>query len=193
MVGRASPKSLPIRLLTSPHDAIISNRWRSPQANFNTRCDGTRFAVQNDYHQDSRKCDEGYRRIELISGTSRRRRWSDEERARILTESFAPGANISAVARRHGVSGGLLHCWRKQARALASEEAAADTPTFVPIAIADESSSQRSIATAVRAKDGSAPPERMIEIETSGALVRVPTGADSKTLSIVLAALRRAP
>jgi hypothetical protein len=33
----------------------------------------------------------------------------------------------------------------------------------------------------------------MIEIETSGALVRVPTGADSKTLSIVLAALRRAP
>src|SRR5271170_7694064 len=42
MVGRASPRSLPIRLLTSPHDAIISNRWRSPQANFNTRCDGTR-------------------------------------------------------------------------------------------------------------------------------------------------------
>src|ERR1700689_4887046 len=44
MVGRASPRSLPIRLLTSPHDAIISNRWRSPQANFNTRCDGTRPA-----------------------------------------------------------------------------------------------------------------------------------------------------
>jgi len=30
--------------LTSPHDAIISNRWRSPQANFNTRCDGTLLA-----------------------------------------------------------------------------------------------------------------------------------------------------
>src|SRR5271169_2625469 len=45
MVGRASPRSLPIRLLTSPHDAIISNRWRSPQANFNTRCDGTKAAT----------------------------------------------------------------------------------------------------------------------------------------------------
>ena len=45
MVGRASPRSLPIRLLTSPHDAIISNRWRSPQANFNTRCDGTNAIV----------------------------------------------------------------------------------------------------------------------------------------------------
>src|ERR1700689_2053304 len=41
MVGRASPRSLPIRLLTSPPYAIISNRWRSPQANFNTRWDGT--------------------------------------------------------------------------------------------------------------------------------------------------------
>ncbi|MGA9848183.1 MAG: transposase [Roseiarcus sp.] len=58
----------------------------------------------------------------MISGTSRRRRWSDEERARIVTESFAPGANISAVARRHGVSGGLPHCWRRQARDLESEE-----------------------------------------------------------------------
>jgi transposase len=149
--------------------------------------------THQDSHQDTRKGDEGYRRIELISGTSRRRRWSDEERARILTESFAPGANISAVARRHGVSGGLLHCWRKQARALASEEAAADTPTFVPIAIADERRSQQIGATTAKSKDCPSPPERMIEIETSGALVRVPIGADSKTLSIVLAALRRAP
>src|ERR1700689_2588394 len=48
MVGRASPRSLPIRLLTSPHDAIISNRWRSPQANFNTRCDGTASSWSDD-------------------------------------------------------------------------------------------------------------------------------------------------
>ncbi len=44
MVGQASPKSLPIRLLTSQHDPIISNRCRSPQANFNTDCDGTSIA-----------------------------------------------------------------------------------------------------------------------------------------------------
>src|SRR5277367_1438796 len=41
MVGRPWPKSRPIRLLTSSHDPIISERWRSPQANFNTRCDAT--------------------------------------------------------------------------------------------------------------------------------------------------------
>ena len=41
MVGQPSPRSLPIRSLTSPHDRITSRRWRSPQANSNTDCDGT--------------------------------------------------------------------------------------------------------------------------------------------------------
>ena len=36
------------------------------------------------------------------------------------------------------------------------------------------------------------PPSRMIEIETRGALVRVPAGVDPETLAVVLAALRRA-
>ena len=45
MVGQPSPRRLPIRLLTSPHDPIISNRWRSPQANSNTPCDGTSAAL----------------------------------------------------------------------------------------------------------------------------------------------------
>ena len=153
------------------------------------------IAVQNDTHHDShhdtreprdaRNDPGGYRRIELISGTERRRRWSDEERAQILAESFEPGANISAVARRHGVSGGLLHCWRKQARALAKEGALPDAPTFVPVTIADP-------GCAVRAETESVPATRMIEIETLGALVRVPTGVDARTLSVVLTALRRA-
>ena len=55
----------------------------------------------NDTHHDSRKSDDRYRRVELITGTPRHLRRSDEERARILAESFEPGANISAVARRN--------------------------------------------------------------------------------------------
>ena len=144
--------------------------------------------THHDSHHDTREARPGvggYRRIELISGTVRRRRWSDEERAQILAESFEPGANISAVARRHGVSGGLLHCWRKQARALAREGASSDAPTFVPVTIADA-------GCAVRAETEALPTTRMIEIETSGALVRVPAGVDARTLSVVLTALRRA-
>ena len=150
------------------------------------------IAVENDSHHDTRDARNdvgGYRRIELITGTERRRRWSDEERAQILAESFEPGANISAVARRHGVSGGLLHCWRKQARALAREGASSDAPTFVPVTIADAGCAVRAEA---ETETESVPATRMIEIETSGALVRVPTGVDARTLAVVLTALRRA-
>ena len=44
-----------------------------------------------------------YRRIEVITGQRRRRQWTAEEKARIVAESFEEGANISEVARRHGV------------------------------------------------------------------------------------------
>ena len=145
----------------------------------------------NDTHQDSRKGDDRYRRVELITGTPRHLRRSDEERARILAESFEPGANIAAVARRHGVNGGLLHYWRKRARAQALEAAATQAPLFVPVAM--------SVAIAKTSEMGgnegvpeSASPRRMIEIETAGARVHVPEGVDAKTLSVVLAALRRA-
>ena len=141
----------------------------------------------NDTHQDNRNDNGSYRRIELITGTTRRRRWSDDERARILAESFEPGANISAVARRHGVHGGLLHSWRKKARTRADEAARADAPLFIPVAIAKTSGD-----TVGETPRTLSPPGRMIEIETRGALVRVPAGVDPETLAVVLAALRRA-
>ena len=46
----------------------------------------------------------GVRRIELITGAVRRRQWSTAERLRILLESLEPGANVSEVARRNGLS-----------------------------------------------------------------------------------------
>jgi transposase len=148
-------------------------------------------AVKNDSHsdthQDSRNGDDRYRRVELITGTPRHLRRSDEERARILAESFEPGANIAAVARRHGVNGGLLHYWRKRARAQALETAAAQAPLFVPVAIAKTSEMGGNEGVPAPAS-----PRRMIEIETAGARVHVPEGVDAKTLSVVLAALRRA-
>ena len=140
----------------------------------------------NDTHQDNRKDNGSYRRIELITGRTRRRRWSDDERARILAESFEPGANISAVARRHGVHGGLLHYWRKQAKTR-NAAAPADAPLFIPVAIAKASGGGvGETPQPLSSRD------RTIEIETRGALVRVPAGVDPETLAVVLAALRRA-
>lgn len=54
-----------------------------------------------------------YQRIEVITGTMRRRHWTTEQKLRIIDESFAPGESVSSVARRHGVAPNLLYRWRR--------------------------------------------------------------------------------
>jgi transposase len=56
-------------------------------------------------------------RTEIISQVERRRRWSVEEKVRLLEAAMQPGASVAAVADRHGVSRSLLFYWRKQAKA----------------------------------------------------------------------------
>lgn len=54
-----------------------------------------------------------YQRIELITGTARRRRWTTEQKLQIIEESYDPGETVSSVARRHGVAPNLLFRWRR--------------------------------------------------------------------------------
>jgi hypothetical protein len=56
---------------------------------------------------------EEYQRIELITGTARRRHWSTEQKLRIIEESFEPGETVSSAARRNGVAPNLLYRWRR--------------------------------------------------------------------------------
>ncbi|WP_081858716.1 IS66-like element accessory protein TnpA, partial [Pseudorhizobium pelagicum] len=71
-------------------------------------------------------------RIEIISGTERRRRWSDEAKLRILAEADEPGARISDVARRHDIHPDQIRLWRQSF-------SHADRPTvFLPVEITEE-------------------------------------------------------
>ena len=54
-----------------------------------------------------------YQRIEIITGTERRRRWTATEKLAIVEETLLPGESVSAVARRHGVAPNLLYRWRR--------------------------------------------------------------------------------
>ncbi|MDF0585095.1 transposase [Bradyrhizobium yuanmingense] len=87
---------------------------------------------------DARQDGDSYRRIEELTGERRRRRWTSEEKARIAAESFVEGANISEVARRNGVSRGLLTVWRRQVGAVAGK-----AQNFVQIQIGAESDGGR--------------------------------------------------
>ncbi|WP_296583769.1 transposase, partial [Xanthobacter sp.] len=90
--------------------------------------------------------EEPVRRFEVFTGAGRRREWAPEEKARIVAESFEPGATVSAVARRHALSPQQLFTWRREAR-----KASEMTPAFVPAVVTPE------IAPA---SEPSAPPSR---------------------------------
>lgn len=132
-------------------------------------------------HQ-SRHDAESYQRVEVITGRRRRRDWSDEEKARILAESADPEVNISEVARRNGVSRGLLNVWRRKARLASS-----DGPRFVQLRL-DDGVGER--PDAIEQPCVAARPVERIEVTIAGATVRVPVGVDAVTLERVLAAVR---
>ncbi|MBX9931577.1 MAG: transposase [Methylobacterium sp.] len=76
-------------------------------------------------------------RVEVLEGAERRRRWSFEDKVRIVEASYEAGVSVCSVARRHGIAQGLLFTWRRQAREgrLGGDEQA---PVFVPVAITPE-------------------------------------------------------
>ena len=88
-------------------------------------------------------------RVEICNGVGRRRRWSDEEKGRIVAEFFAPGAVVSEVARRHEMSPQHLFAWRKTARdgqlALPADGAA----MFVPVMMSGAEGDCREAVSAV--------------------------------------------
>ena len=56
-----------------------------------------------------------WRHVEITS-VVRRRRWSDEEKGRIVAEAIAPGAVIADVARRHDLAPQQLSNWIRAAK-----------------------------------------------------------------------------
>ena len=152
-------------------------------------------AMRKARHQD-RHDGASYRRLELITGSKRRRARSAREKAAIVAETFAPGANVSEIARRHRLNRGLFFSWRRQVRrarpspvADATSEKRRD-PVFVPVEI--EGTVGWPAGPIISDTRSPAPlvPVPMIEIVMPVMTVRVPTGVDAATLATVLATLR---
>jgi transposase len=125
-------------------------------------------------------------KVEVLTGVERRRRWSTEEKARIVEETLVPGANVSAVARRHGVSRGLLFTWRRLARE--EELGGGAASRMIPVQIAAAEPAPVAPKTAERTmtrRNGG-----LIEIDLGdGRRVRVGPDVDAGALRRVLDAL----
>jgi transposase len=125
-------------------------------------------------------------RVEVLGGVERRRRWSRDDKMRIIEETLAPGAVVTEIARRHGIATSLVFTWRRRAR-LATVASAG--PRLVPVQVAaaeSVQSIQAPAAIAARKHRG------VIEIELGdGKRVSVDENVDADALGRVLDVLSR--
>jgi transposase len=134
-------------------------------------------------------------RDEVTSGGARRRRWSKADKARIVRESLEPGALVSEVAQRHGLTRWQLYEWRRKARAAGDQARPAQSkrngstskpveglPAFAPVVMATPA-----IPPQLTASEAS-----LVEIAIGGVSVRVRGVVEVEGLVAVLNAVRRA-
>ena len=139
-------------------------------------------AKLNAMHQDRHQAD-AYRRIELITGTVRRRRWTNHEKATIVAESTRPGVNIAEVARRFGVNGGLLQTWRRKA--------IGEGPVFVPLRVAGmvgpaDNDKDRTTSRSVGVETDASTRPGTLEIESGGVRARFSRPVDASAPRLVM-------
>ena len=111
-----------------------------------------------------------FRRLEVLTGTPRRRHWSNAQKAAIVAESLTPGVRTSEIALRHGLHRNQLYEWRRQFRSGAVADAGLVASDFVPVVAENQSGLDT----------------RAIEIEIGGATVRVGAGVELSFLGKVL-------
>ncbi len=118
--------------------------------------------------------------IELVVRGERRRRWSVEDKLRVVAETEAPGATVREVARRHDLNANLLYTWRRMA------EGRPARPTggaqLVPVTLAEPTPAPAPVRAAGAA----------IEITLRGGVrLKVGERVTPERLAEVLAILRR--
>ncbi len=126
------------------------------------------------------------RRIEVFTGAGRRRRWSVDDKARIVAESYS--TSVGEVADRYGLSKTQLFTWRREAR---TKLPAPAEPVFSAVIIEPPAPEPPTPASpksprrkSRRGGDGG------IELEIGGVVMRVARGAEVKAVAAIIHALK---
>ena len=115
-------------------------------------------------------------RGEVLTGPERRRRWSIEEKLRILAQSVAPGSSVLLVCRMHGISSGQLYTWRRQFRT-------GELTGFAPVTVASPAMGQ---LASIIADIEPAPASPTVDQPASGAIeVELPSGVKLRLTGVV--------
>jgi transposase len=137
-------------------------------------------------------------RLDVIS-TGARRRWTLDEKQRIVAESYSAPRLASVTARRNGLSASQLFTWRRLAREGRLVEAEGPT-TFAPAIISQEPLSTDLDACSEPPAGLARSPSSTVAIAAAGRIeivlscgrrVVVDNGIDAAALARVLAVLER--
>ena len=100
-----------------------------------------------------------------------RGRWTAEQRAERVAESWVAGASVQSVAARHGIRAALLSSWRRKARAKSANRSDKSVARFAAVRVE-------------AAADG------MIEIDLANGCVRIRGVVSGGMLRDVLSLVR---
>jgi len=112
-------------------------------------------------------------RLAVLEGPTGRRRWTEAAKARIVAESFASGARVAEVARRHGLRPQHLSSWRRQAREGRLCGLELELPDFARVEL-----------------ETTAPGCGTIEIVLGSLCIRLPAEIEPERLARIVTALR---
>jgi transposase len=131
-----------------------------------------------------------YSRVEVLGRVERRRRFSLEQKRTVLAEACAPGAVISAVARRHGLLPAQVFKWRRLAAlGVVGVPGASELPSFVAVEVAVDAAEPAAVPMPAKTAPSSCAMRRagVIEIDLGGGrCVRVDGDVDADALRRVL-------
>jgi transposase len=131
------------------------------------------------------------RRMEVITGPGRRRRFSRDDKARMIEETLLPGAVVLEVARRHGITPQQLFTWRREARQAATPSVDTAPPQLFVPAVVESSLPERATARPGPKRRRPADPAcGIIEVEIEGVRIRVGRGADARMVAALVRALK---
>ena len=128
-------------------------------------------------------------RLEIITRSERRRRWTVEQKREIVAESYGADLTPTEVARKHGISSGQLYTWRHELLGLQAPVVSRAIPRFAEVALtpAPPSASPPVVAAPRTCRSGG-----RIEIILPGNIVvRVDAEVDEAALGRVVDVLRR--
>jgi transposase len=129
---------------------------------------------------------------QVLTDPERRRRWSYDEKLRLLAEAEQPGNSPSLVCQRHRLPSSLFYTWRKQYRS-------GELTGFAPVAIVAETPAKNPAPLLPRSAPATAPAklerssaDSMIEATLpDGLRLRIPADVNGTHLAMVIAALRQ--